>query len=181
MKTIIALLCMLPGLAISSENVGICPDNSFTCLEQHMNDFYLADHDRFYNVYTHAFKQALQCRNYKDVASYLTIHSYSTTQDIAEINESVEQDTEALLLLKPKCFFEGYLLLTPQQQANLLGSYHLFSRPNHVMQMLHKYMQAGKYKHIATLIYNANLESYQGYGKAAEDAPMDDLYQQYKQ
>jgi len=143
-----------------------------------MEDFYLADTDRFYKVYHQGFARALQCGNYQDVANYLTI--YSATGDNAEIDESMQQDTEALLLLKPKCFFEGALRLTSMQLDNFVGKYQIFSRPNHVMALLHKYMQGGKYQHIATLIYNANLEAYQSYGKATDDAPMDDLYQQYK-
>lgn len=178
MKTIIALLCMIPMLAFSAERARICPQNTFSCLEHHMDDFYQADHHRFYRVYTHAFNKAMQCANYQDVANYLTIHS--AVHDSAEIDESMEQDTEALLLLKPDCFFEGYLLLTPQQQENLVGSYRLFSRPNHVMQLLRTYMQGGKYQHIATLIYNKNLDAYQSYKKDADDAPMEYLYKKYK-
>lgn len=179
MKMIFALLCLIPGLAIAADEPPvICPQNTYTCLVAHTEDFYLADHDRFYTVYTQAFAKALQCNNYQDVTSYLTI--YSSPDDNAEIDESVRQDTEALLLLKPKCFFEGALHLTPEQEELLVGKYQLFTRPNHVMALLHQYMQNGKYKRIASLLYNANLDSYESYGKNDEDAPMDDLYQQYK-
>lgn len=177
MKTIVALLCLMPSLAFPAVRAVICPQNSFSCLEQHLDDFYQADHDRFYSVYAHAFKQAMQCANYQDVATYLTIHS--VPHDNAEVDESIQQDTEALLLLKPKCFFEGCLLLSKQQQDDLVGSYHLFSRPNHVMALLRKYMQTKKYRHIASQIYHENLEAYQSYQKDAEDAPMDELQQKY--
>ena len=179
MKTIMMLLCMLPGLAFAANPSLICPHDRFTCLEHHMDDFYTADHDRFYKVYTQTFAKAMQCHNVKDVATYLTI--YSWPGDNAEIDESMQQDTEALLLLKPKCFFNGMLRLSSEQRENMIGNYHLFSRPHHVMALLRKYMQDGKYKKVAGLLYNANLESYQTYGKDAEDAPMDDLYAQYKQ
>ena len=178
MKIIIALFCLLPGLVFADNEPVICPHNSFTCLEQNMDDFYTADHDRFYKVYERVFGQAMRCHDYKAVARYLTIHS--APHDSAEVDESMQQDTEALLLLKPKCFFEGFLLLTPEQQANFIGSYHLFSRPNHVMALLQKYMKSGKYKSIARQIYNANLDAYNSYGKADEDAPMSDLRQKYR-
>lgn len=170
---------LLPGFVLAAEQAPVCPHNRFDCLKQHLDDFYLTDHDRFYQVYNAAFMKALRCTTYKDVATYLTIHS--VPNDNAEVEESVQSNTEALLLLKPKCFFEGYLLLSPEQQDNLVGSYHLFSRPNHVMQLLQQYMRGGKYKSIASRIYNANLDAYQTYGKAAEDAPMDELYAQYPQ
>lgn len=179
MKTIVAVLCLCSVLVLPAYGADVCPRNTFTCLKQHLDDFYLADHDRFFRVYTQAFQKAMQCRHYEDVTQYLTIHSAS--HDNAEIDENVQQDTEALLLLKPRCFFEGYLRLSAEQQENLVGSYHLFSRPNHVMALLHRYMQDGKYKQVAALLYNANLEAFQDYGKDAEDAPMDDLYEQYKQ
>jgi hypothetical protein len=179
MKTIIVLVSFLSCMSLPAEAAPVCPHDLFSCLQQHTDDFYLADHDRFYQVYDQAFAKAMQCKDYQDVANYLTI--YSSSQDNAEVDESIQQDSEALLLLKPKCFFEGYLRLAPEQQENVLGNYHLFSRPNHVMTLLHKYMQGGKYKNIAAALYNANLEAYLSYGKGAEDAPMDDLYQQYKQ
>lgn len=178
MKTIIALLCLLPALAYADNPPIICPHNSFRCLKQHLDDFYTADHDRFYRVYNKVFHQAMRCKTDKAVARFLSIHS--AQHDSAEVDESMQQDTEALLLLKPKCFFNGALLLTPQQRANLVGSYHLFSRPNHVMALLKKYMKISKYKKLATQIYNANLDDYDSYGKADEDAPMSDLRQQYK-
>ena len=179
MKTILALCCLLPGLVASVQGAVICPHDSFTCLKRHMNDFYLADHDRFFKVYRHVFARALQCGDYQDVAEYLTI--YSPSGDNAEIDESMQQDTEALLLLKPECLFEGALRLTPVQLDNFAGKYRLFSRPNHVMALLRKYMQNGKYRHVATLIYKSNQAAYQSYGKGADDAPMAELYQQYKQ
>lgn len=178
MKTIIFLLCMLPGLTLAADETRICPHNSFNCLEHHMEDFYLADHDRFYRVYEQSFARAMQCHDYQDVARYLTI--YSSTGDNAEIDESLKQDTEAMLLLKPTCLFEGAARLTAQQLDNFIGSYRLYSRPNHVMTLLRKYMQNSKYQKIARRIYNANLYGYQSYGKDDEDAPMDELYQQYK-
>lgn len=179
MKMIIALFCLLPGLVFADiQPPVICPHNSFTCLEQNMDDFYTADYERFYKVYKQAFGKAMRCQDYKAVAKYLTI--YSASRDSAEVDESIQQDTQALLLLKPKCFFEGFRLLTPQQQADFIGNYHLFSRPNHVMALLQKYMKSGKYQKIAGQIYNANLSAYESYGKADEDAPMSDLRQQYE-
>lgn len=178
MKTIFAFICLTTGLSFPAYGAVVCPRNTFTCLEQHMDDFYLADHDRFYQVYEQAFKRAMQCRNHQDTARYLTI--YSAPGDNAEIDESMQEDTEALLLLKPGCFFDAMLQLTPEQRDNLVGKYRLFSRPNHVMALLRKYMRGSKYQQLATLIYNANLDAYQSYGKDDEDAPMDDLYAQYK-
>jgi hypothetical protein len=178
MKTIFAVACLITSFIFPAYGAIVCPHNSFTCLKRHMNDFYVADHDRFYRVYKEAFDKAMHCRNVQDVTRYLTI--YSATGDNAEIDQSMQQDTEALLLLKPTCLFDGASRLTREQRDNFIGRYRLFSRPNHVMQLLHKYMQGGKYKRLATLIYNANLDAYQSYGKAAEDAPMEDLYQQYK-
>jgi len=159
MKTILVSLCLISGLSLPVYGAVVCPHNTFSCLEQHMNDFYLADHDRFYAVYKQAFMRAMQCHNHKDVARYLTI--YSSEGDNAEIDESMQQDTEALILLKPVCFFEAVMLLTPEQRDNLVGKYRLFSRPKHVMALLHRYMKSGKYRKVATLIYNANLEAYQ--------------------
>lgn len=179
MKTIIALLfCLLPAQVFADNQPVICPHNSFTCLKQNLDDFYTADYDRFYKVYNRAFGKAMRCHDYKAVASYLDI--FSAPHDSAEVSESMQQDTEALLLLKPKCFFEGLHLLTPEQQTNFIGGYHLFSRPNHVMALLKRYMQAGKYKKLARQIYNANLEAYDDFGKGDEDAPLADLRQQYK-
>lgn len=180
MKTIIALLlCLLPALVFADSQPAICPHNSFACLKQNLDDFYTADYDRFYKVYRRAFGKAMRCHDDKAVASYLGI--FSAPHDSAEVGESMQQDTEALLLLKPKCFFKGLSLLTPEQQANFIGGYHLFSRPNHVMALLQKYMKAGKYKKLAAQIYNANLGAYDSYGKGDEDAPMSDLRQQFKQ
>lgn len=179
MKTMIALLCLLPGLVYADSQPVLCPHNSFSCLKQNLDDFYTSDYNRFFRVYNQVFHEAMRCHNYKAVARYLSIHS--VPHDSAEVDEHMQQDTEALLLLKPKCFFEGARLLTPEQRANLVGSYHLFSRPNHVMALLQKYIKAGKYKKLAGQIYNANLEAYDSYGKADEDAPMSDLRQQYKQ
>jgi hypothetical protein len=178
MKPIIILLCMLSGLSFAADAPPICPHNRFICLEHHMDDFYIADHDRFYRVYTQAFSRAMQCHNVKDVATYLSI--YSWPHDSAEIDESIAQDTEALLLLKPKCFFAGGLRLNSEQRENLVGNFHLFSRPNHVMTLLHKYMQGGKYKRLAGMLYNAKLDAYQAYDKDEEDASMADLYAKYK-
>lgn len=178
MKTLLSLLCLLPGLCLAANEPPVCAHNQFSCLERHMDDFYTADHDRFYQVYNQAFSRAMQCHHADDVATYLAI--YSWPHDSAEIDESIEQDTEALLLLKPKCFFEGASRLNSEQRDNLVGSYHPFSRPNHVMALLHKYMQSGKYKGLAASLYNANLDSYQAYGKEQEDAPMEDLYAKYR-
>ncbi|MBI1423254.1 MAG: hypothetical protein GC149_07300 [Gammaproteobacteria bacterium] len=178
MKRLFFLACLLGILTGPAQADVVCPHNLFSCLLRHTDAFYLADHDRFYTVYNQAFARAMRCDNYDAVAEYLKMHS--THHDNAEIDESVQEDTEALLLLKPKCFFEGVARLNQEQRDNLLSNYRLFSRPNHVMALLRKFMHAGKYQHIATAIYNANLESYQEYGKDADDAPMDDLYEQYK-
>lgn len=179
MRKLIVVLCLsMPGLVFADNQPVMCPHNTFKCLENNLDDFYTASYNRFFKVYDHAFHQAMRCRTYKAVARFLTIHS--APHDSAEVDEHLQKDTEALLLLKPKCFFEGALLLTPDQQANLIGSYHLFSRPNHVMALLKKYMKIPKYRKIAKGIYNTNLQSYDAYGKDGEDAPMSDLKDEYR-
>jgi len=177
MKTMIIMVCLLAGPAMASEPPPVCPHNQFSCLQRHMDAFYQADHDRFYGVYKRVFAAAMRCQDYRAVANYLTI--YSAPRDNADIDASMEQDTEALLLLKPVCLFEGVLRLEPQQRANFIGKYHLFSRPNHVMAMLRRYMKNPKYKIVANKIYQANLEAYNDYGKALQDADMSDLYNKY--
>jgi len=176
MKSLIILFCLLatPVLAASPP---ICAQNRLSCLERHMDDFYQADHDRFFVVYKRAFAAALRCRHDGAVTKYLTI--YSAPGDNAEIDEHLEQDTEALLLLKPRCLFEGFQHLSAEQQDNFIGKYRLFSRPNHVMALLRRYQQDPRYKAVASRIYQANLEDYEGYGKAAQDADMSDLYNKY--
>jgi len=177
-KRIMAGFFLMAGLVFPAYAAVICPHNAFACLERHMEDFYMADHDRFYRVYRSAFHQAWECRHYPDVSRYLSL--YSSAGSEAEIEESMQQDTEALLLLKPVCLFEGVLGLNPEQQDNFIGGYHLFSRPHHVMRLLRSYMHGGRYQHIATRIYNANLRAYLSYGKGSEDASMEELRDQYK-
>lgn len=179
MRKLIVVLCLsLPGLVFADSQPVICPDNTFQCLENNLDDFYNASYSRFFKVYNHAFHEAMRCKTNKAVTRFLTI--YSSPHESAEVDEHLQEDTEAMLLLKPKCFFEGALLLTPNQLANLSGSYQLFSRPNHVMALLKKYMKIPKYKVIASSIYNANLQSYNDYGKAGQDAPMSDLREKYQ-
>ncbi|MEJ2362065.1 MAG: hypothetical protein P8Z75_11655 [Gammaproteobacteria bacterium] len=179
MKRLLVVMCLLlPGLVFADAEPKICPHNTFHCLVNNLDDFYNASYNRFFKVYNHAFQQAMQCKNDKAVARFLSIHS--APHDSAEVDEHLQQDTEALLLLKPKCFFNGALLLTAEQQANLVGSYHIFSRPNHVMAVLKQYMKKAKYKKLASGIYNQNLEAYDSYGKAEQDAPMSDLREKYR-
>jgi hypothetical protein len=176
MKSLVFLFCLLatPVLAASPP---ICPHNRLTCLERHMDDFYQTDPDRFFAVYKKAFAAALRCRNDEDVAKYLAI--YSAPGDNAEIDEHMEQDTEALLLLKPRCLFGGFQRLTAEQQSNFVGKYRLFERPNHVMALLRHYLQDPKYKSVANQLYQANLEAYKEYDKSLQDADMSDLYNKY--
>lgn len=179
MRKLIVVLCLsLPGLVFADSQPVICPDNSFRCLENNLDDFFTASYTRFFKVYDRAFHQAMRCKTDKAVARFLTI--YSAPHDSAEVDEHLQEDTEALLLLKPRCFFDGALLLSPNQLTSLIGSYHLFSRPNHVMGLLKKYMKIPKYKTIAGGIYQANLQAYDAYGKDGEDASMSDLRQKYR-
>ena len=178
MKHYIVLLLGLYVMVNPGANAAVCQDNTYECLLTEYNRFYAADRTRFMGVYSEAMNKALVCTSTSDMARFLKIHQ--APFENPEMDEAILVDTEALILLRPKCFFEGMKSLNSLQQYSVVDRYRLVRRGNAVMRLFKAFSDKPEYSAVAKQLYAANVSTWRQNWKGKNDAPQKKLHAKYK-
>ncbi len=101
------------------EAAAICSGSSanLECLEQHFDELYAQDYERFWAILNKSANEAKQCRSTKKTAEFLGLARIKIRG--AEFEEFFAQTTENLCMSSPRCFKRASRLLDKGIQKNL--------------------------------------------------------------
>lgn len=91
------------------------------CLEQHFDEFYAQDYNRFWTILNKSADEAKQCRSIKKTAELLGLVRIKSSN--AEFNEFFARATEKLCVSSPRCFKRASKLLDKESQKNLAAMF----------------------------------------------------------